>query len=287
MKKLVLIVIVGGLMRAQSDAPAFEVASVKQDTRYSWVRRPWSPNVDCGPIAKCGVSGNRFTDEFASLDDLLMDAFSVKRFQIVNLPRWGDTGKDVYDVEARAAEGQALTLAEARWMLQTLLAERFQLKVHHEMRELPVYALVRGKGALKLKPADKPCAYPPGPDGRTLNLVPPAGRTFDLMQTWDTMAEMLSGRLDRPVVDKTGLDAEVYCTLDGLDPKLVLQMAMGPGGGARRGGDPQNRTTIPEADSTAPSVSVAVEEKWGLKLEPQKASADVLVIDRVERPSEN
>ncbi len=68
---------------------------------------------------------------------------------------------------------------------------------------------------------------------------------------------------------------------------MVLIMSMGPGGGAGRGGDPQNRTTIPEADSVAPSVFVAVEEKWGLKLEPQKSSADVLVIDRVERPSEN
>ncbi len=157
MKKLILIAIVGGVMSAQS----FEVASIKQNTRYSWVRRPWSPNVDCAPIGHCGVSGNRFTEEFASLDDLIMDAFGVKRYQIVNLPSWGDTGKDVYDVEARAAEGQTLSLAEARRMLQTLLAERFQLKVHHEMRELPVYALVKGKGAPKLKPTDKQCAFPP------------------------------------------------------------------------------------------------------------------------------
>ncbi len=68
---------------------------------------------------------------------------------------------------------------------------------------------------------------------------------------------------------------------------MVVLMEAGPGGGAGRGGDPQNRTAIPDADSAGPSIFTAVEEKWGLKLESQKAAVDVLVIDRVERPSEN
>ena len=82
-----------------------------------------------------------------------MDAYQVRRFQLVGLPDWGDSGKDVYDVAARFPEGRAPSLEIARRMLQTLLAERFQLKLHRETRELPVYALVAGKGGPKLKPA--------------------------------------------------------------------------------------------------------------------------------------
>ena len=155
-----------GTLQAQSQTPpAFEVASVKEDKSHQWVRRPWSPNVDCGPVAKCGLFGNRFSDQVASLDDLLMDAYSVKRFQISGLPAWGDTGTDVYDVEATIGGDRAPTLDEARVMLQTLLAERFQLKIHRETRELPVYALVVAKNGPKLKPSDTPCNFPPPPNG--------------------------------------------------------------------------------------------------------------------------
>ena len=61
------------ILGAQSaPPPSFDVASVRQDKRHSWVRRPWTPNIDCAPIGQCGVSGSRFTEEFASLDDLIM-----------------------------------------------------------------------------------------------------------------------------------------------------------------------------------------------------------------------
>ncbi len=174
------------LVKAQTEAPpTFEVASVRQDKRYSWVRRPWSANVDCGPIAKCGLLGNRFNEEFASLDDLIMDAYKVKRFQIAGLPSWGDTGQDVYDVEAKV-EGDHPTLDQARRMLQTLLADRFQLKLHHEQRELPVYALVPGKNGSKLVPTEKPCMLPGGRGGDT-------GGDLSLIQQWAIVPEILSG----------------------------------------------------------------------------------------------
>ena len=56
----------------------------------------------------------------------MMDAYSVRRYQVAGLPSWGDTGKDVYDIEAKVEEGRTLTLAEARRMLQTLLDDRVQ-----------------------------------------------------------------------------------------------------------------------------------------------------------------
>ena len=147
-----------GALQAQSQTPpAFEVASVKQDKSHQWVRRPWSPNIDCGPVAKCGLFGNRFSDRVASLDDLIMDAYSVKRFQISGLPPWGDTGTDVYAVEATVG-GEHPTLNDARVMLRTLLADRFQLKIHRETRELPVYALVVARNGPKLAPSDNRAA---------------------------------------------------------------------------------------------------------------------------------
>jgi len=282
------------LLQAQQPVE-FEVASVKQDKTISWVRRPWSPNFDCEPIAKCGVSGNRFVEKFASLDDLLMDAYKVRRHQIVNAPAWADTGQDVYDVDARAA-GQTLPLDQARLMLQALLADRFQLKIHHETRELPVYALVAGKGGSKLTPSDKPCDLPglqvqprDGKSGdKTANKNPdPEQSALMGIQAWTHMPEMLEGRLDRPVVDKTGYDAPTYCMPTGDAALVTLILQLGPGGGAGRGGDPQNRTAIPDADSTGPSIFTAVEDLWGLKLEAQKAPVDVIVIDHVERPSDN
>ncbi len=278
-----------GLLKAQTEAPvAFDVASVKRDTKYSWVRRPWSPNVDCGPIAKCGVSGNRFVEMYASITDLIMDAYKVRRYQIANLPDWGDTGAEVYDVDAKAENVRTLPLDQARRMLQTLLADRFQLKVHHETRDLPVYALVVAKNGPKLVPSTEPCILPGATftraDGTrsTGNLRAPEG-----FSAWAHVTELLEGRVDRPVIDKTGLEEPVYCMLDGADPMTTVLMALGPGTGAGRGSNPQLRSNIPDSDTTGPSVFDLVEEKWGLKLEKQKGPADILVIDHVERPSEN
>ncbi len=157
---------------AQSDAPlAFEVASVKQHPiTAGMLRRPWSPDIQCAPIGHCGIAGNRFNDEVASLTDLIMDAYSVRRYQIAGLPFWGDSGHDVYDVNATIGGGRTPTLADARQMLQTLLADRFQLKLHRETKDLPVYSLVIGKNGSKLAPvpegASLLCPKTPGGGGR-------------------------------------------------------------------------------------------------------------------------
>jgi len=287
-------------MQAQSEAPpAFEVASVRQHAiPVGMMRRPWSPNIDCGPIARCGLSGNRFT-ELASLTDLIMDAYKVKRFQISGLPSWGDSGRDVYDVAATMPEGPTPTLDQARRMLQTLLADRFQLKVHHETKELPVYALVAGKNGPKLKPTAVACGLPEitggggrgaprgGEGGSKGGGGGRGGGALTLLNSWALMPEMLSMFADRPVIDKTGLVEPAYCTLDGQDPLFSVIMLVGPGAGGGGRGDAQARTTIPDADSSGASIFTAVEEKWGLKLEPQKAPVELLVIDHVARPSEN
>jgi uncharacterized protein (TIGR03435 family) len=293
--QLTLFVTFGTLHAQSAMPPAFEVASVKQDTRHSFVRRPWSPNIDCGPIAKCGIIGDRFNDEFASLTDLIMDAYKVRRYQVLGLPDWGDTGHDVYDVEAKIGSSEAPTLDQARLMLQTLLTERFQLKIHHETRELPVYALVVTKNGPKLAPTDKVCAPPAPPGsasagrgGKNSDDANAPRRSLSLLESWVLIPERLAGRAGRPIVDKTGFDATAYCTLDGMDPFAVLMREMGPGGGGGgRNGPPRAADAAEDPGARGVSLFTAIEEKWGLKLEPQKGPVDVLVIDHVERPSEN
>ena len=253
--------------------PAFEVASVKPHAMpQGFVRRAWSAKIECPPF-HCGIAGMRFTEETASLVDLIMDAYQVRRFQIAGLPGWGDTGKDVYDIAARFPEGQTPTLEAARHMLQTLLAERFQLKVHRETRDLPVYALVVGRGGSKLKraPAGKTC------DGDALEDDP--GAAFH--SSWELVPELLGMFAERPVIDKTGMSGQ-YCTADGQEARTALDMrAIMSGRGGIRG--------VPErgdSDSTA-NVFSEVQQKWGLRLEAQKGQAEIIVIDHVERPSAN
>jgi uncharacterized protein (TIGR03435 family) len=297
--RILLVAILQASVSLAQTQPSFEVASVRQHPiPVGMMRRPWSPNIDCGPIAQCGLSGNRF-NEVASLVDLIMDAYKVKRFQISGLPSWGDSGHDVYDIAATMPEGGTPTLDQARRMLQTLLADRFQLKIHHESKELPVYALVIGKNGSKLKPTAVACGLPEAYDGSVSRAGVKlgdvgakggggrGGEALTLLNSWALMPEMLSMFADRPVIDKTGLDAAAYCTLDGMDPLFSVIMQVGPGaGGGGRGGE-QARTTIPDADSNGASIFTVIEEKWGMKLEPQKAPVDVLAIDHVERPSEN
>ena len=266
----------------------FEVASVKRHlVPLGDIHRPWSPNIDCGPITvQCGLFGNRFADELASLADLIMDAYRLRRYQIAGLPSWGDSGHDLYDVDARAT-GDHPTLDQARLMLQTLLAQRFQLKVHHETKELPVYAIVPARNGPKLKPTDKPCALPPPPGGGRRAKGASGGRGPDgnlgPLNLWVEIPAMVSQFTDRPVIDKTGLkEGEYYCTLDGLDPLFSVTIPMRGGGGARGGASPPS-----DGDPGGASIFTLVQEKWGLKLEAQKGPVDVLVIDHVERPSEN
>jgi uncharacterized protein (TIGR03435 family) len=215
----------------------------------------------------------RFTEEAASLVDLIMDAYQVRRFQIAGVPNWVDTGQDVYDIAAKFPEGQTPTLEMARRMLQTLLAERFQLKLHHETRDLPVYALVVGKSGSKLKraPAGQAC------NGDALEDDP-----ADAFHTlWDLVPELLGAFAGRPVIDKTGMSGH-YCTADGRDAMSALDMRAIIGG---RGG---RRDVAETGDSdSATNVFSEVQQKWGLRMDAQKGPAGVVVIDHVERPSEN
>src|SRR5580765_5242991 len=188
LSRMLLLCTLASALPAQSDAPpAFEVASVKLHVLpEGYLRRSWSANIECPPW-HCGIAGTRFTEDVASLADLIIDAYRVRRYQIGGLPNWGDSGRDVYDVAAKVGGDRPPTLEQARRMLQTLLADRFQLKIHHETRELPAYALTIAKGGSKLKPCEA------DDDPRK-----------GFRDAWERIPEMLGAFTDRPVIDKTG-----------------------------------------------------------------------------------
>ena len=250
--------------RAQAPrVPRFEVVSLKPHPipARGFSFSVWMPTFQCPPEYHCGLNEDHFQEIKVSLADLIIDAYKVKRYQIIGLPSWGSSGRDFYDLHAKVPDDPTPTVDEARLMLQSVLTERFQLRIHHETRELPVYALVAGKNGVKVLPNQAPCGKPRNGGAATQASKIDAEYHY----SWAFFAQVLATNTDRPVIDETGLDGTDYCTVDGQSPTLAIQLELGRGS----------------------SVFTAVADKWGMRLEPKKAQVDVIVIESVMRPSEN
>jgi uncharacterized protein (TIGR03435 family) len=181
---------------------------------------------------------------------------------------------------------------ERRSMLVPLLVERFNLKYHHETRELPGYmlAVARGGPKIKLSEVQPPPADAKAPEPGTGNPPhnPPQRRMLRMMgrghleaegSSTEMLARVLSEQLGRTVIDKTGLtgayDYSLQWTPDDAPPPM-------PGGAD--GGQPHNDNA---GQGVGPSLLTAVQEQLGLKLESTRGAADVIVIDHIDLPSEN
>lgn len=226
---------------------AFEVASVKR-------------NSDSGPPGDIPANSDNSPGHFAMRDKplryILEWAYDLKDFQIVG-PEWIKID-DRFDIVANAP-GPA-TNDQMRPMLQTLLTERFQMKSHFEKREMSVYALLPGKGEAKLMKTD-----PNAP--QTINGGAAGGAQFHNFPL-SRLTFLLTRRMDRPVIDLTGITGNFDYTVD----ISGLGRGMGSSG----------------YDGEGRSVFQAVQEDMGLKLEPRKWPVDVLVIDSVSKvPTEN
>jgi uncharacterized protein (TIGR03435 family) len=178
---------------------------------------------------------------------------TIAEDQILGGPKWIDATR--YDILARAdyAAGEP----ELLMMLQPLLADRFQLKLHHETRTVPGYVLSVAKGGIKAASAD-PNRHSAGNGGRGF-----------IDATASQLSELtirLSALLGRPVVDMTG---------DRRKFDFHLRWA------------PDETLAGAGSSSDNPSLSTALQEQLGLKLEARKVQADVLVVDRAELPSDN
>jgi len=264
--------------------PKFEVASIK----------PSKPSSGDHGLFRMGLQPNgRFTGS-VTVKFLLELAYGFKDSQISGGPGWIDS--DRYDIEAKPDEAfAALTLStderfeQVRLMMQALLADRFKLNLRHETKELPVYALVVAKNGPKLKEsapepgsdsAEPPPPRPGGPPPRGAMQVMPGqlnGNAISVQMLVDPLSHM-TGRI---VVDKTGLKGRYDFTL-----KWTPGEAEGP---IFRGGPagPPPPDAPPPPDRNGPTLFVAVQEQLGLKLESQKEPVDTVVIEHIERPTEN
>ncbi len=239
---------------------AFTVASIKpnksSDDRF--MLRP----MPGGGLSATGVT----------LKMLMGLAYGVFAYQISGGPAW--IGTERWDIEAKTdgVQGQ-LPLAQSSALLRALIEERFQLKVRRESKEMPVYELVVTKNGSKLKPnPDDPAkAKPSAMLGR-------GSGTFT-NSSMAVLAARLSQQLGRPVSDHTGLKG-------GYD--FTLEWTPAPGeGSAEAIGLPPRADPPAAGESNGPSIFTALQDQLGLKLEPQKGPVDMIIIDHVERASEN
>jgi uncharacterized protein (TIGR03435 family) len=236
--------------------PQFEVASVKRNT---------SGSRGGGFDAR----GGRYSTTNMPLMFLIQQAYKVQTFQIIGAPAWIESER--YDIEARAADTQ-----KKDQMLQSLIEERFKAVVHGETRDLPVFFLTVAKNGSKLKSG--PCLtrepntpVPPNtPQSSFCGFFGAGnGSIRGTSQPIENLADFLSRALNRKVLDRTGLagqfDFDLKWTPD-INTAVNSQEAAPEGG---------------------PSIFTAIEEQLGLKLESGKAPIDVLVIDRIDHPSDN
>ncbi|HEX8879061.1 MAG TPA: TIGR03435 family protein [Candidatus Acidoferrum sp.] len=245
-----------GLCQRKTDmAPRleFEVASIK----------PSNPNADGGGI-KPLPGGQTYVAKNAPVKLMIRLMFHLNNRQISGGPSWLAT--DLYDVDAKA-DGPH-TIDELHLMFQNLLIDRFKLQFHKEMRTLPAYELVVDKSGPKLKENHSPEHFdiPVTPGG--------FGKLEATHCSMSYFAWTLSNRLDQPVIDQTGL-AQFY------DFKLEWTPEPPPG----LAGRPDAAANLPPANG--PDIFTALREQLGLKLESHKGPVEVMVIDHVERPSEN
>jgi len=276
---------------AQSAPLSFEAASLKLTN---------SPEKD-GRIMRQMSGGpgssdpGRFTYINVTLKMLVQQAYNLKEFQVEG-PDWIDGGG--YDLIATMAPGT--TTEQANQMIQTLLAERFKLVFHRETKQMPMYALVVGKGGSKMKEVEvsnTPAELPPtggplragrGPGIRMM--MSPNGIRMAGFMTMAQLADQLTRRLARPVVDRTELnktyDVDITWMPDENDGATMKVAAVRAAAGGGPGGPgPDGARNAPEPTQTLPQ---ALDEKLGLKLEARKSAAEMFVIERAEKsPVEN
>jgi uncharacterized protein (TIGR03435 family) len=230
-----------------SDRPSFEVASIKPHGGV--ITFSMDPQ----------IRGRRVVGTASTLFDLITTAYGIRYDQIAGAPGWAET--EHYDLEAKAEDGdRPLTRPELRQMLQNLLADRFQLKIHRETRDVPVYALVVGKNGPKLKAAAADATGGSSVRGKPTGVL----HMETAKGTLAGLASQLSGTAGRPVLDKTGLAGYYAYTLDWF---------------------PANRPMPPDLD--VPDMFQALQDQLGLRLESTKGPVEKIVIDHAEKPSGN
>jgi uncharacterized protein (TIGR03435 family) len=257
----------GDAITAQSPSPAFEVASIK-------------PNRSSNAAGGFTTGGGRWQMVNKPIQSLILSAYPTVTFEIVGAPDW--VTSEMYDVTAKAAGNPSDE--QMMLMLRSLLAERFKFAAHYQKVERPAYALVVANKDRTLGPqlrrATVDCAAlvaanpTPGQNGRpALPLASNGAPVCTYMLSGPlivsggrpiaTLTGTLTSIVGRVVIDKTELAGNYEFTLR------------------------YSQSGVAAASGNAPSIFTALQEQLGLKLEPQRTEVDVVVIDHIERPTED
>jgi len=264
-----LIALATALRLFGQNAPApltFEVASIK----------PSTPDAQGSGIQFMPGGGLRMTN--IALKQMITFAYGVQDFQVLGGPGWitserydllakPDTSADAGDAPinvGKMTDEQFKTAQErTRARLQPLLAERFQLAIHRETKEQPVYALVVAKGGSKLKETK---------GGRRIGMT--RSKITSEGEPLPFLAQLLSNLLGRPVLDQTGIKGD-----------FDFELSWTPDPGQSSGPPGLDASTPP--DPNGPSLFTAIQEQLGLRLESTKGPVETIIIDRAEKASEN
>jgi uncharacterized protein (TIGR03435 family) len=240
----------------------FEVATIK----------PSKPDT---PGKAFTIRGREFLTINTSLSDMVVFAYGIHAKQILSAPAWVETDK--FDITAKPEGDGQPNLDQYKEMFRKLLADRFKLTFHRDKKELSVYAIVVGKSGPKLTKSEGNPNAPPSLFFRGLGMLP--ARNASMSEFADVMQ---SAVLDKPVLDQTGLTGKFDFTLTWTPDEFQF------GGLGVRVPPPNDPSvTIGPRGTASPDLFTAFQEQLGLKLESTKAPAEVFVVDRVEKPSEN
>ena len=253
--KLAGIIALLGAAGLVGQTPMFEAASIK-------------PGIPGSRGSGINTEAARIRVVNASLKFCIGFAWDVKDFQVSGASGWIDTER--FNIDAVAAK--PFEKSEMRTMLQSLLADRFAVKVHKDTQEKPGYALVVGKNGPKMPaPEDDPSIM--------FSRTPTGDTTFSAKNvTMTQVASALSGYLRAIVVDHTELEGRFNASLQWTpDPAMGTML--------NKAGEPM---PPPPADVVpGPSIFSAIQEKLGLKLESRKVPVEVIVIEHAEHPTAN
>ena len=275
---------------AQADtppvAPAFDVVSIRvvpPDTR----------------ITMTGMhdTDNGFDSQSVTASILIRGAYGgYGKFptddRVIGLPDWAKTTNFQISAKMNEADTDAfkkLTPDEKskrrQAMLQAMLADRFQLKAHLESKQFPVYDLVLAKGGPKIKENDTNPDAPKDREGKpfagSFMMMRGIGKVTAQAFTMANLANFLSqppAGVGRPVVDKTGLTGKYSFALNWSPPPGL------PPGGIP--GLPSPPPPPPDSEG-GPSIFTALQEQLGLRLQPATADLPIIIVDHIERPSDN
>ncbi len=283
---MLLPVLLAATLMAQTPRSAFEAASVKP------------ASAECGNAGSPPAPG-RLALPCTTLRNLIRiaygtfttDGIGTRRMEVTGGPAWLDSER--FEISAKAAAGSSVAEMSGP-MMQSLLEDRFQVKVHREPREQSVYVMTVVKNSNKLHESKEGTCValdvnhlPRGDDPSETavhycGFGPGRQSSNGIVMDWygTSMAElagrMLSAYVDRPVVDRTGLSGKYDFHVE--VPRETIMA-----GRVRLNGV----EVAPGAADTAPSIFTVFQEQLGLKLTPEKAPIEVIVVDRAEKPSTN